>query len=583
MGIRHLETFVRREVRGGVYKVNMEREIRSYAEAHNGMKPIIVFDLMALYRPFTFADLPGFLCGIRFNWSYRYMERFFQRLKEAGAELVFFYDGPVQEMKYDTWIQRQDEKYAKMIEIFDSIDQQISVKEILKRFGARLPSCTFLPLVKLAKKHGNVHVTFSQECDQALAIYASQVKALAIVSNDTDFLIFKGFWRYWSSDINFETLTTYEYNRPLVVRTLGLTFYQMRLLATLGGNDIVHYEEVLEFHQKIAPNYKKFHAIAQFVRDRNYQLNNYKDPSVFRTLLDDVFDRQQLNEDLIKRFRQSLDFYDTESPPPCINPSNDAIINLLLQEENTFAYQIMTNHPYNVTTFFTDMRDTNVGGRFVDLVIPIHARKAGIIIYHRQAERDNTIKLVAKLSHNASHSLQTVPIQFPDRITVPPLLDLYSKRDDIQKSLVNTKWQLFSWICSDRLDPSLLTPIPDVLRPTVVALFYLMEKNIIQLFEADLLLQISYDVTFKTYDIDEVQYPDVLEERPFRLTFLWCKIYSYFSKALRVVGLNNENPLTPFDGVLFHSLYGSWQKQTKLSEQVKPWRIYERLFLATSS
>lgn len=271
----------------------------------NTQGPIIVIDLMAFYHPLSQIDLEGLLCGGRFNKISALLDRFFSKLRSCGARLVFFYDGPVQDTKYNTWLKRQDEKYIKMLEIIDSVDEGLELKLLVQHHGKNISSQTNYPVIHVARKHGTFITSIAKECDQELASYATGVQALAIISNDTDFMIYEGNWRYWSSkDMNFETLATMEYNRLALVNRLGLKFSQMPLFATLGGNDIVQYEEVQRFHNRLGRPMVKFDKLAYFVRQQPERLaqNN------LWNIMNEVFGHA-MDKNLIQRFRESLDFY----------------------------------------------------------------------------------------------------------------------------------------------------------------------------------------------------------------------------------------------------------------------------------
>nr|XP_029720203.1 uncharacterized protein LOC109428089 [Aedes albopictus] len=581
MGIRHLETYVCTEVRNGHFRVNIEAEIRKYnarARGPNPTPPVIVIDLMSLYHPVSMADLPGLLCGGRFNQVAHQLDSFFAKLANLGARLVFFYDGPVQETKYDTWVQRQDEKYHKMLEVIDAVDRGSDLYWMANRMQRAIPNNTMYPLKQIASEYGELKVSVLKECDQELAAYANQVGAIAIISNDTDFMIFKGFWRYWSAkDINFETLDTMEYNRVALVRNLGLSFKQMRLLATLGGNDMIKYEEVRHFHSKLGHPKEKFPRLADFVRQQPLPDTLHQE-AVLSELLTRVFGRAAVNNDLKERFKASLDFYETEYQTPDINVSSDPVVDILIKLENTFLYQVWINRPFNVTTFFLDMRTGEFGQQYPHLVIPIVMRQAGIILYHRQMLPDSSSRtIVAKMSHDVGHSLQTMPVEFPQHIAPPPLLDLLSEQDDIQASLEDIKLQLFGWIASDTLDHHRFKSIPERFRVPVLTLYFLVEKHILQVFEADILLQVVYDVAFQTYNCEMVRYPTKLGKRPFRIAFLFIKIYNHFNRAGNMLGFKKE-PFYNFDGVLFHNRYAEWTTRGAGSlEQIKDLRIYDGL------
>ncbi|XP_055642233.1 uncharacterized protein LOC129779021 [Toxorhynchites rutilus septentrionalis] len=577
MGIRHLETFIYSQVPNGHTEVNIADEIRKYfdsAAVPNPPAPIIVVDLMSLYHPLSHSDPEGLLCGGRFNKITALLESFFSKLTNLGAKLVFFYDGPVQDMKYDTWLKRQGDKYNQLIEIIDSVDKGLDLKSLIKLYGRNIPAQTNYPLRQVARKHGIFITSIAKECDQELASYASRVQALALLSNDTDFMIYKGFWRYWSSkSINFETLSTMEYNRLALVRHLGLKFNQMPLFATLAGNDVIQYDEVHHFHRRLGRHREKFYNLARFVQQHSERRTEHELWNILR----EVFGRAS-NKKLMQRFRESLNFYTLEKNHPQLNPTGDDFLDLLLKQEDTFSYQIYTGHPYNITTNFTDMRTNEFGSQYPILVVPVILRKAGIVLYHlKEQQKFSRCSLVVKLFHNTPHDFHKLSVYFPDR-SVP----LYILRDPTMSAdLEDIKLKLFCWIASDKLDHRSFQPVPVIFRPTVLTLYYLMENRVLQLFEADLFLQVAYDVEYSTYDIDNVPYPNRLDSRAFRVVFMYQKIYKHFSSSYDLVGLNGDNffgrcPM--FDGVLFHHRYSEWSRQCgDMTESIKSWRIYETL------
>lgn len=580
MGIRHLETYVCSNVYNGYVKVDIEYEIRRSIAAQRPSPPIIVIDIMSLYRPVSEMDFPGLLCGGRYNHVTYLLEQFFGKLKNLGAKLVFFMDGPVQDTKYDTWFQRQDDKYNKMLQIINAVDRGHDLAQIVNRLERIIPNCTLFPVMRVAKKYGETRISVIKECDQELATYAKQVGALAIISNDTDFMIYEGFWQYWSAkDLNFETLNTMGYNRLALVKNLGLSFKQMRLLATLGGNDIIKYEEVQHFHSTLGHPKQKFPRLAKFVRDQSPPKRLLLQDDVLCRLLSRVFGTTAVQGDLKERFKASLNFYDTDYEAQHDNvatTSSDPVIDVLIKMNNTFFYQMWINKPVNVTAYFLDMRKGEFGEQYPNLVIPIVMRQAGIILYHKQMLPDCSKRtIVLKMSHEAEHSFQEFPVQFPSHVAPPPLLDILSRRNNDDKRFHEVGLQLFCWIASDTLDYHRLQSVPERLLAPLLTLYYLVEKQMLQVFEADVLLQVTYDVAFQTYDFQTEQYPTKVAKRPFRIAFLFLKIYNHFHKAATLMGYEKE-PFLLFDGVRFHRLYTEWVNRGADSvEQIKSWRIYE--------
>jgi hypothetical protein len=170
----------------------------------------------------------------------------FRRLKAAGARLVFFLDGPHQADKDAVWLERQNVKYDNCCAILDLMKTGIRAKTLVEKARDLIPAChVFLTEFKnICQQYGKMYVSFLNECDLEIVEYAHHVKALAVFTDDSDFLIYPGGFRYWSSkSLNTKMLTTMEYDRQALRKCLMLTEDQLKILATFGGNDIVTYGE----------------------------------------------------------------------------------------------------------------------------------------------------------------------------------------------------------------------------------------------------------------------------------------------------------------------------------------------------
>lgn len=84
-----------------------------------------------------------------------------------------------------------------------------------------------------------------RECDLEIAEYAFQKKCMAILAQDTDFVIFKSAKYYWSmKNFNFRHMTTYNYDRDKLASSIGLYSTELPLLASLLGNDVISFEDL---------------------------------------------------------------------------------------------------------------------------------------------------------------------------------------------------------------------------------------------------------------------------------------------------------------------------------------------------
>lgn len=273
-------------------------------------KPLIVFDHGGLvYHSWLPKDET--LCGFRSKAYRKRAEEFFEKLVATGAELVFFMDGAVQIEKYETWFTRKNDIYADQLEIIDEINQLTPLTEIICQNYSKVRRFGLISdlLASEESKFGSIITTMEVECDLAIAAYATENEALAVFADDSDFLIFPGNWRFFSyRHLNCAHMTTQEYNRVNLRKHLQLTDEQMPLLATLNGNDFMHFDDVKQFHYSLTRTTDRFQNISLFIRDLICDLNSEELPL---NLSKAIF--QGRWTDFIEAIQASLASYDYKS------------------------------------------------------------------------------------------------------------------------------------------------------------------------------------------------------------------------------------------------------------------------------
>lgn len=144
----------------------------------------------------------------------------------------------------------------------------------------------------LAKQYGKRIVTVTKECDAELARYACNNKSvIAVLADDTDFLIFPGKWKYLSiGELNLKNLRTKEFSRTALRQYLGLNDKQLIVFSTIGGNDIVKYDWVQHCHgYKVGNHSRRGDVNAKFVAIAN-MIKNEVDISNFHRMIYNLAD-----------------------------------------------------------------------------------------------------------------------------------------------------------------------------------------------------------------------------------------------------------------------------------------------------
>ncbi|XP_001843855.2 uncharacterized protein LOC6033400 [Culex quinquefasciatus] len=531
----------------------MRAEIRKYDGT-----PTIVIYYRSLFEPLNQRDWAGTLCGGRYELAFQIMDRFLKRLTQLGAKLVFFGTGPSR--RADRITKDSNRKYHEYwLKIVDLVDKGTEIDKICK---GHIPDNTNYPVKLLAKRYGQFRVPTEGDCKKEMVAYAQSVGALAIISNNSDFMIFEGSWRFWCSKrIDFEKLTAEEFDRSAVRQHLGLqTIQQMAILSTLAsGNVFLRSEETFSFlagHSNSPEG--KLGSVAEFVRRPHDDV------------LVDIFGLAANAGDLRERFQKGLDFYGTEG-----SLSDGLDLNLFKEQD---FHKMWTGFPIEIIDCRVELRHD--GPSYLTLSIRLLLRAAAIIGYHRQPKHTDHEFLLFK-KHDSDYTEEIHPLTFPQHVVPPTLEAMFSEDPATRVNLADTKLQLYSWIISDSLDHRQLASIPPKLMPTVAAIYLLAEAQLIDLFEADLLLEVAYQIAFQAYDMFRIRYPKRLDPRAFRVALFYATICRYTTKALTAVGLDTcQYPGYPlFDGVLFHNLYRKWARGLGEIETIEQWRIYADIFV----
>lgn len=339
-------------------------------------------------------------CGGRHHQYFSMFDRFFTDLKVNGAELIFFCDLSVQNTKVDVWLSRRKGEYNEMMKVFDQINQGIPLQKIV---DSRHPNDTLKTmtamnsLTTVARKYGEFQFSTEHECDLELAQFARDKKALAVIANDTDFLIFEGNWFNWSAkDIDLNNLTTVEYSRDALYEQLALSHQQMALWATLMGNDYTgkFYDNLSAFHRSLGNFRYKFKNVANYVR-RLEQLPRNLSPATIANISRKVFGDQDSVEtrqaivDGIKSY--NLDFVKNELTDPLLR-------RLAQYSGGSSVYSTLVSTTKSLTLTFYDMRCVDITRTYTEVMAEVEGKIVGAVWQHKN-DPSLTYSLLAKWSH----------------------------------------------------------------------------------------------------------------------------------------------------------------------------------------
>lgn len=377
--------------------------------ANPAKTPKIVIDFLSLTHCVAKKENDT-ICGGRHQVALNSWKKILNALKATGCEIVFFADLTIQEGKTDTWISRRDEKFDFYISLYQLIDAGVSVDSITATVQERKGlTSTFSAMETIAETFGEFHRSVEYECDLELAQYAKREKALAVITNDTDFLIFDGEWRLWmSGDIQITSsnqLKTTEFNRKSLPALCSLTQRQLPLLATLIGNDFTnkYNDQLYNFARQLGPLRTKFQNIAQFVRGFG---NGALSTADLERISNRVFNSRNM-ADLIRR---SIDSYNTDFPPATID---DPLERKLLKTSMYRPYVGLMSEIQGITMPFYDMFHAQRGIILPVILADWVKRKVGVLRHHNKDDSFTFTLLTKKRVDNSYMAHDETPI-YPD-------------------------------------------------------------------------------------------------------------------------------------------------------------------------
>lgn len=210
---------------------------------------MIVIDLYGIRGSYIFKDyINDLLCGFRHNNVYNVIESFLKQLHDAGAELAFFVNGFNDWNSVEYIVEKQYYSFHNDQHLFRVLASGKPLDEMKKMFHVDEEynildheiGYSYRSLVEtrtLLEKYGTLHNVSKGKCDRAMALYANRNKAFAVLTNDSDLIVFSGNWKLWNThylDIN--NLTIFELNKSALLAYLQIGPHYLPIMATLLGS-----------------------------------------------------------------------------------------------------------------------------------------------------------------------------------------------------------------------------------------------------------------------------------------------------------------------------------------------------------
>lgn len=347
------------------------------------------------------------LCGGRHNVYLEKMDRFCHGLVEHGAKLVFFCDGQLTTGRINEWRRRKNEEYVKSMRILGEIDMGVPVARLTpihqrtcKKFAGSL--------LQIAECYGDVIISTDFDCDAAIAQYAERNDALAVVATDSDNLIYEGKWQYWyATTLHLEALSVVRYGRQELLAHLKLSRNEMKLFASLLGND---YMKPGQFKIDFGQHSQRFLNIRDYLLMQ--QVPFHMNDAFYLRLCKDLFGNQL--DTYVDMMRASVKSYsiDFEMPQGGTSLERYTVKNVLM---SALLGGGILQYELNFIEYGTN--NNNIGKSFTVALLPAIKRLAGILLQHRANNESQPVpsfNMVIKLSQLVNYELQTIAPTYPE-------------------------------------------------------------------------------------------------------------------------------------------------------------------------
>lgn len=489
--------------------------------------PIIIFDVMSLNCLLLEKFTQDLVFGGRHWICTQYLDRLFSELVDLGVKLVFFVDGFVQNDKYECWSKRQSERYKKHIRLLDSIyASEITPTEIAAKYKDSLYNNSLLNLIEFScKKFGHLVYAVSFECDREIACYANEVKAFAVFSNDTDFLIFPGLWRYFSTkDIDVDKFTTKAYSRRAFRRHFNLSSSNLAIFASLVGNDFVPCAVLAEFHARISNGetnpMKLLQKIADLIRNICTQVKFDDFMMAAKFFSQHAFGAIDTRKEMM--IARSLVFYMADERREMM---------LREPEYGIFTHNVLQGNTVNFTLILFDLRRDDLGS-YYDVSIPMFQRQAGAIQKLYSVE-PRQVTFCGKETHARSYMRFNVdPIE--------PFFELPSMKEiqSFDPALNGVRHNLLKWLIDwKKFEHFNIASLPANYIIDIVTIIFMRQHQIITWKESDLLIWTVKNVNRNTIST-KIKHPDTIDSRAFRIAFLYSRMYANIARSFEICGLS---------------------------------------------
>lgn len=157
-----------------------------------GLVPTIIIDFDNLTKTMVKKFRRENMCGGQNQQTLDAWKKLLDAFKATGCKLVFIAGANIQKDKIDNWLSKRNTQFNKNFKFYEAISSERN------NFNAAINLFPNYPLgfalhgmAALAQSYGELQFSVKREADVEIVHQAGHHRAMAIISDDSDFLIFK--------------------------------------------------------------------------------------------------------------------------------------------------------------------------------------------------------------------------------------------------------------------------------------------------------------------------------------------------------------------------------------------------------
>lgn len=600
MGVRGLQFFIDTCCPETCRQVSISEMAETFRRRHN-QEPVVAVDGMGCIRD-IYGDLSWVFGGQWREFVQAFVE-FVNCFRQLGIELVFFFDGTTLGAKRRTWCERRLESMRQVKTVFEKIRD--TGREPGKHLF-QLPSAmgTLARFVVKYVCRCKVRTTL-RECDDELSEYARKQNCMALLANDTDFIVTDTAPYLSSRFLNLVTMTTVLYDRHALASNLALQTWQLPLLACLRGNDVVPVETLEPFHLQLCRDCPRqvrnvqvlFPRLAGFVDSQPWRERDFEQclELVAGKVFVDPETTQLLKKGLATYGVVSTGYRDQPAsfatPPSGFVPVHDPRVTAIAKERHVNAdnqvaiYSILCGYEYDSSATLEDKSDDALPPSAL-LFRPIRQRMYSLLLGDRQpqpTERPHAVLEWCAYAGNRMEHPEVVPPLPLDMTGGGTSLEVLWLEDDVDE----LKWSAFFACLETSFGRSAeVATCPNPLLVVCCIVNYLiLNVPSLMLWEAwALVAQAVHPFAKILQQLRQLRVERVIP-RAVALGSVFMRGVSAVQCVLGVCNvpmpMEDAMPWLFFDGKLFHHCYVTFDRGAKpeqvLQHQVEPLEEFDRL------